>query len=201
MKLNLAAIMFDLGGVLVEWDGVLPLCRMAQDRLSPEQARRYWLESPWTIKFETGQCSADEFAAGVVAELELPVTPEVFLAEFEAWDRGPLPGAVALLESLQPSYPLYCLSNNNTLHWRKPQLRPVLGFFKQCCVSFEMGLMKPDLAAFRYVADRMPERPGQTLFLDDNPECVAGAAAAGFCARQAKGVPDVRKVLAELIGP
>jgi HAD superfamily hydrolase (TIGR01509 family) len=200
MKSHLSAILFDLGGVLVDWDGIVPLQNITKGRLSKEEARRFWLESSWVRKFEVGACRSDEFAAGVVDELGLTVSPGVFLSEFESWDRGPLPGAAELLESLQGDYPLYCLSNNNEIHWRKPGLQGLLRFFTQAFVSFEIGLMKPDLAAFRHVLERVPEEPGRILFVDDNPECVAGAEQVGLMARRVSGVTGVRQVLAEIRG-
>jgi HAD superfamily hydrolase (TIGR01509 family) len=197
MKLHISAILFDLGGVLVNWDGIEPLRNLTQGKLSREDARRFWLESPWVRRFEVGGCGPDEFAAGVVGELGLTVAPEVFLSEFESWDRGPLPGAFELLERLQRGCPLYCLSNNNEIHWRKPALQGLLKFFTRTFVSFEIGVMKPDLAAFAYVLERVPERPGQILFLDDNPECITAAEQGGLVARRVSGVEGVKQVLAD----
>ena len=48
------AILFDLGGVLVDWDGTTPLVEFTQGRLSREGARRFWLESPQVRRLETG---------------------------------------------------------------------------------------------------------------------------------------------------
>ena len=39
------AILFDFGGVLVEWDGVRPLLELTDSRISEEQARLFWLDS------------------------------------------------------------------------------------------------------------------------------------------------------------
>ena len=113
-------------------------------------------------------------------------------------DRGPLPGARELVARLQNRLPLYCLSNNNPIHWALPHLRELASHFAETFVSFEMGLMKPDEAAFRYVADRIPEPIERVLFLDDNPECVKAAMKVGFMARTVRGVSQVEMTLAEL---
>ena len=118
----------------------------------PEEARRFWLQSPWVRRFETGRCSGEDFASGVVRELELEVSPEVFLSEFLSWDRGPMPGAEELLDELSRKYVLGCLSNNNELHWTR--LRDDRGFdqfFRYQFLSHEMGLIKPDLEIFSEV--------------------------------------------------
>ena len=54
-------IVFDLGGVLIDWDGMTPLTRLTDGRLSLEAARRFWFESPWIARFETGHCSERQF--------------------------------------------------------------------------------------------------------------------------------------------
>lgn len=77
-----SVILFDLGGVLVEWDGIEPLKKLSGGRLTREVARRFWLESPWVKKIETGRCSPQEFAVGVIEELSLSLNPDGFLEQF-----------------------------------------------------------------------------------------------------------------------
>jgi putative hydrolase of the HAD superfamily len=197
MNSTVSAILFDLGGVLVDWDGVGPLRKLTQGRLSQEQARRFWLESPWVRKFEMGHCSAEAFGAGVVEELQLGISSEKFLAAFKSWDRGLFPGAFELLRELKPRYQLYCLSNNNPLHWESSELQRLLQNFSRTFVSFEIGLIKPDLAVFEYVAERLPEPPSRVLFLDDNPECITAAIQGGFQACQAKGIEAARRAITD----
>jgi HAD superfamily hydrolase (TIGR01509 family) len=192
------AILFDLGGVLIDWDGTTPLVELSQGRLSVEQARRFWLESSWVRCLETDQCQPLEFAAGVLDELkpEPSLTPAGFLEAFQSWDKGPLPGADKILEQLGGSYTLACLSNNNRLHWSNPRLQSLLKYFRHCFVSFETGLMKPDRAAFDHVVTGIGLPPGEMLFLDDNFECVQAARKVGLPAFQARGLAGVRQVLA-----
>jgi glucose-1-phosphatase len=51
---RLQALLFDLGGVLVQFDGITPLLGLSENRLSKEEARRFWLGSPSVRAFETG---------------------------------------------------------------------------------------------------------------------------------------------------
>ncbi len=85
-------VLFDLGGVLIELGGVASMRELTGIDSDDELWRR-WLGCPWVRRFESGQCSADEFAAGVVADWQLTVAPQVFLDAFEAWPVGPFPGA------------------------------------------------------------------------------------------------------------
>ena len=192
-------LLFDLGGVLVEFDGIAPLIALSGDKLDREGARRFWLTSPSVRKFETGQCTADEFALSAVAELGLTMAPDVFLRQFVSWDRGPMEGALSLLDSLKPRFRLACLSNNNELHWNRLREETKLPEkFHRCYLSQEIGVMKPDAGSFNYAARDLGTRPEHILFFDDNPECVEAAGQLGFNARCVRGVGEVKAALAEL---
>ncbi len=191
-------LLFDFGGVLVDWDGIEPLVNLAGGRLTAEQARLFWLKSDWVRRFETGRCTPSEFGAGVVEELSLRVTPDRFIAAFESWDKGPLPGAVELMQLLGPRTRLMCLSNNNILHWNRPALQPLIHCFQRCYVSFQTGLMKPDAEAFQFVVRDCGLPPDRILFFDDNPECVHAARQMGMQAFEARGISVVRNALGEL---
>ncbi len=191
-------LLFDLGGVLVEWDGIEPLVRLTRGRLTPEDARRFWLESEWVCRFETGRCDSADFAAGAVRELGVDLPPAAFLEAFRSWDKGPLPGSFELLGALRPHFTLACLSNNNPLHWSVSRLQELVACFHRSYMSFEIGLMKPDHAAYEWVISDLELNPGAILFFDDNPECVTAAQNLGIRACLAQGPAMVRKSLAEL---
>jgi putative hydrolase of the HAD superfamily len=192
-------LLFDLGGVLVEFDGITPLVALSGNTLTREQARRFWLLSDAVRRFETGRCSGEEFAAGAVAELKLNIAPDLFLQQFVSWDRGPMPGALELLDLLKPRFFLACLSNNNELHWRRLREETgLLGRFHHCFASQEIGHMKPDRESFDHVVRNLGVAPDRILFLDDNPECVDGARAAELVAFCARGVDGVRAALASV---
>jgi glucose-1-phosphatase len=191
-----SVILFDLGGVLVDWDGIEPLIKLSNGRLTTDMARRFWFESPWTSKFETGRCTAQEFALGVIEELDLALDPKEFLEQFASWDRGLLPGALDLLKRLRSKFLLVCLSNNNELHW--PPLRDKAGLDKQfdyCFISHEMGVMKPGEEAFLQVLKKVGKKADEFLFFDDNQECIETAIRLGMSAFCVSGVTGVESVL------
>jgi glucose-1-phosphatase len=194
-----SVLLFDLGGVLVEFDGIDSLVALTGGRLNREGARRFWLESPWVRRFEIGACAPGIFASGVITELNLSISPEVFLHEFLHWEKGPYPGALDLLDVLRPHFTLACLSNNNGLHWN--YLRNQLGFgnpFHRTYLSQELGLMKPDPGVFKVVLDDLSLQGSRILFLDDNPECVDGAVRSGLDGRRVNGIEEVRSLLSDL---
>ncbi len=192
-------IVFDLGGVLVDWDGVTPLVRLSGERLSREDARRFWFRSPWIARFEKNQCSTREFADGIIDELALELTAEEFIREFRSWNRGLFGGCDRMLERLRQSYTLSCLTNNNPLYIDDLIASCDLAKkFDHLFISYQTGLLKPAPEAFAHIVD-MLNCPAETiLFFDDNSECVDSARGQGLVAYQVKGCEQVAEVLAEL---
>ncbi|HEY3733263.1 MAG TPA: HAD-IA family hydrolase [Streptosporangiaceae bacterium] len=190
-------VLFDLGGVLIEVAGVGAMLELTGIK-SEEELWRRWLSCRWVRRFESGGCSATEFAAGVVADWQLDLSASVFLEAFRDWPTRPLPGAAELVAQTRASVPAGCFSNTNALHWRgRIAAWPLAGLFDHRFLSFELGLLKPDVAAFKQVADRLEVQAGRVLFLDDIAVNVAGAVAAGFQAARVAGVSEARQRLVD----
>ena len=192
-------IVFDLNGVLVDWDGIGPLISLAKETLNEEQARRFYLESPWVKKFDMGLCSKNDFASGVVDELELEISPEEFLEQFITWHGNIFPGTSKLLKSLRNRFRLACLSNNNKLHWHSLTEKTDLAEkLDHIFLSFEMRLLKPAKEVFEHVIHITGYFAKDILFLDDNQENVAVARDLGFHSYRISGVDGVFAVLQSL---
>src|SRR5215813_9537549 len=190
-------VLFDLGGGLIMVDGVRAMLELTGIASEDELWRR-WLTCRWVRRFESGRCSEAEFAAGVVADWQLELSPAAFLEAFQDWPTGPLPGAAELVAQTRASVGTGCFSNTNALHWHDHIAAwPLAGLFDYRFLSFELGLLKPDTAAFAQVADLLEVPAERVLFLDDNAVNVAGAAAAGFQAARAAGVHEARQRLVE----
>jgi putative hydrolase of the HAD superfamily len=192
---SIDVVLFDLGGVLIEFAGVGAMKELTGIESDDELWRR-WLTCRWVRSFERGHCSEEDFSKGVVGDWGLAVEPQTFLDSFRSWPRGPLPGAETLLRSVQRTVPAGCLSNTNALHWQDNFGRwPILDAFDFRFLSFELGHVKPDKELFEHVARLLPSSPTRVLFLDDNAVNVDGAAAAGFTAVQVRGVDEARQAL------
>ncbi|MBM3226795.1 MAG: hypothetical protein FJZ47_23775 [Candidatus Tectomicrobia bacterium] len=125
-QIDCQVILFDLGGVLVEVDSIPALQRMLGTHLAPEAIWERWLTaSHWVRTFESGQCTPEAFATGIVTEWGLNVVAAAFLENFRTWPTRLLPGVHALLASLAPRFTLACLSNTNDVHWT--HIRDTLG--------------------------------------------------------------------------
>jgi glucose-1-phosphatase len=190
-------VLFDLGGVLIEVPGVRAMLELT-GMASEEELWRRWLTCRWVRRFESGGCSEAEFAAGLVADWQLDLSAAAFLGAFRDWPAGPLPGAAELVAQTRARVATGCFSNTNALHWRDHIAAwPLTGLFDHRFLSFELGLLKPDVAAFAQVAALLGVPAERVLFLDDNAVNVAGAVAAGFQAARAAGVDEARQCLIE----
>lgn len=192
-----AVVVFDLGGVLAQFGGVSRMRTLARVDSDDELWRR-WLTCEWVRRFERGSCSREEFARGVVADWQLDLAPEDFLAEFGQWLVGPFPGATELVASVREQLPVACLSNTNSVHWDAGAARwPLLRHFDHTFLSFEIGLVKPDREVFDHVVSALGVPAGQVIFLDDNALNVEAATATGLVARRVQGVAEARAALVD----
>jgi putative hydrolase of the HAD superfamily len=146
---------------------------------------------------ETGQISADQFGADIVAELGLSLSPEAFLVEFDRWLTTPLPGAFELVASIPPGYKVGILSNMSAFHWRRIVAMALPERFDSISVSHEMGFLKPSRQAFEMALDGMALPPDQVLFLDDGAANVEAARDLGLIAHLVKNLVQTELVLKE----
>lgn len=190
-------LLFDLGGVLVALDGMPYLASLLRWETDHEALHTAWLRSPSVIAHETGQIEPAAFAAGVVADLELPTTPDDFLREFCGWLKGPLPSAVELLDEIPERYQLAALSNMSAIHWESVAESGVTRRFSQLFVSHQTGHLKPAAAAFQTALDGMGLTAADVLFIDDGVRNVDAARALGMAAEIARGPAEARAVLVQ----
>ena len=197
---DLEVLLFDLGGVIVELSGLPQWAEWTGGRSRDEELWRRWLCSPSVRAFESGRCTPEDFAVRLVAEFDLPLEPTEFLAAFAAWPRGPYAGALELLRQLQSRpFRLACFSNTNSLHWpRFLDEMELRHHFDAHFASHELGVLKPDVEAFREVTRRLGCPPRGILFLDDNTLNVDGARRAGLRAECVSGVEGARQRLHQL---
>lgn len=194
-RIEIDVVLFDLGGVLFDFGGVGQMKKLSGIEDDDEIWRR-WLGCRWVREFERGGCSVEEFAAGVVADWELPITADAYREAFGSWLGGPLEGADELVRETAERVRVGCLSNTNSLHWTGAEHRwELLDVFDVRFLSFEVGHVKPDRAIFEHAVGVLETPPDRVLFLDDNVINVDGARAAGLHAERTVGVAAARECL------
>ena len=177
------AVIFDLGGVLV--------------RTEDFSGRRKWEER---LSLSEGELSAIVFDSDTAARATVGAVPEsevwrhvglaLDLNEREAaemrrdfWGGDQLDSRlVEYLLSLRPRYRTAILSNA----WSEARdiFVHVFGLGRvvdEMVISAEEGVAKPDERIYEIAAKRLGVRPEEAVFVDDMPENVEAARAAGLC--------------------
>lgn len=192
-------LLFDLGGVLMDYVGVEALHALTNSRYSLEEVREHWPDSPALTALETGKCSPDEFAHRFVSEWRLPIEADEFLRQFSDWLRAPYHGALELLQALKGRYVLACLSNINAVYWEHQVAET--GFetvFDRCYASHEIGCLKPDPRAYRHVISDLGYKAESIVFFDDTQRNVEAAVSVGMRAYRVQALSGLKTTLGRL---
>ena len=195
---DIRVVLFDVGGVLVELNGMETMLGWLDGDMTAEEMWVKWLRSHSVRQFETGLMEADEFAVAVTREFGLDIEPARFLESFEGWPLGLYPGVMDMLARVPGRYRRALLSNSNALHW--PRLMNDMGLgaaFEHQFVSHLTAKIKPDRAAFAHVVDTLACSAQQVLFLDDNQLNVDAARIFGMHAERVVGPMEAQRVLTE----
>jgi 2-haloacid dehalogenase len=193
-------VLFDLGGVLIEWDP-----RHLYRRLFPddEEAMERFLSEVCTLEWNAQQDIGRPWDQAV-AELtaEHPAWAPHIAAYHEHWDEmvpGSVPGTPEILGELaRGGVRLLALSNWSVDTFVR--MRPRFAFldaFEAIMISGDVGLIKPDPRIFHACVERYDLDPGRTLFIDDSAANVASARGEGLVALRFTGAPDLRAELEE----
>ncbi len=192
-------VVFDVGGVLVELTGADKLIEWTGNKYQDEyEFYHAWITSPVVQKFERGHCSKEFFVKAIIEEMRLPVSAKQFIQEFTSWPNGLLDGIADLLPLVKTKLPIACLSNTNELHWPNQKDADFLNtIFDQMFLSYEMGMVKPDIEIYEEMVGQIGLPASQILFIDDNQINIDGAVKAGLIARKARGLADIQQVFRE----
>jgi epoxide hydrolase-like predicted phosphatase len=194
---SVEVLLFDLGGVLVEFTGVLDVAPLFRVAATEPEIRQRFDTCPHIAAYRVGQLDRMEFGARVVRDWELRVSTERFLQEFRTWSRGLLPGAEELLASLRQRFWLAALSNSNELHWERHSNEiGVTALFEVAISSHQVGVAKPDPGIYQEALRRLGVASQAVMFFDDVRANVEAASALGMRAFQVEGVSGLRERLA-----
>lgn len=193
-------VVFDLGGVLVDWDPRHLYRALIPDEIERERFLAEVCPQSWNERQDAGRTLAEATAERVAL---FPGHAELIAAYYGRWEEmlaGAIAETVDILEELhRREVPLYALTNWSAELF--PIARRRFGFlerFRSIVVSGEERVIKPDAAIFRILCARHGIAPAAALFIDDNPANVAAAEALGFCAHRYTAAPALRARLTEL---
>jgi FMN phosphatase YigB (HAD superfamily) len=175
------ALVFDVGGVIIPHDNEVLYGRLAA-RCAAADALAAIRAAAREPAYELGQRSIGDLHARLRHELLYAGDWPVFLADWCSHLTVD-PAMLDYVAELAAANRVILFSNTNDEHWQHLLMLTdgALGRF-EAYLSHEMGLGKPDLAAFAAVAERARLTPQRSLFIDDKPANVEAARRAGFIA-------------------
>ncbi|WP_116948574.1 HAD family hydrolase [Jiangella endophytica] len=176
-------VVFDLGGVLVDWD---PRYLYRTLLPSEDEVERFVTEVT-TPEWNAAQDAGRTWAAAV-AELSarFPEHAELIAAYDARWldtIGGHIDGTVDLLRELRDggSVGLYALTNWSAEKFPLALERfEFLSWFEGIVVSGTERLVKPDPRLYQVLLDRYGLDASSTVYIDDNPPNVDAAAELGM---------------------
>ena len=197
------ALIFDLGGVLIDVDFGRAVAAWARSAARPleELRRRPLLHMSAAFQaHERGEIGDAAYFEALRSAFGLALDDETMASGWNAIIGEPIPGMQALVAALAERLPLYVFSNTNAAHVRhfRPRHRGLLAPFREVICSCEIGLRKPEREAFESVVARIGASPGRIGFFDDNPDNVASARALGMQAFHVGSPEDVHAGLGRL---
>jgi 2-haloacid dehalogenase len=183
MSQQINTVIFDLGGVLIDWNP-----RYLYRKLFPSETEVEWfLENICTSEWNDEQDAGRSFEDATNELIQkYPKYTEHIAAWYGRWQEtigGPINGTVEILKAIKDSrkYRLYALTNwsAETFPWALDNFE-FLHWFEGIVVSGVEKCRKPLPQFYRILFDRYNVNPSESLFIDDNLKNIEGAKGLGL---------------------
>ncbi|WP_449433142.1 HAD family hydrolase [Pseudomonas putida] len=198
---EIEAVVFDLGGVLVDWN---PRHLYRKIFVNDEAAMEAFLKdvcnTAWNERQDRGRAWVDAISEAIANH---PAHEPHIRAYRDRWDEmlsGALDDTVEILEELHTAgVRLIALTNwsAETFHIAEQRFE-FLNRFEGVVVSGKEGLMKPEPEIFQLLIRRYGLSPSRTVFIDDVQKNVDAAAALGLRGIRFTDAPQLREALIAL---
>jgi 2-haloacid dehalogenase len=177
------ALVFDLGGVLIDWNPRHLYRKMFNgDEEAMERFLSEICTSEWNARQDAGRSFADATEELIARH---PDQARLIRAFFERWPEmvaGAIEQTVEILAELKSAgRAVYALSNWSAETFPHARERfDFLNWFDFTVISGEIGLAKPNREVFDFLLEKTGRRAEECVFIDDSPANVAAARALGF---------------------
>jgi len=193
-------VVFDLGGVLVDWDPRYLYRQLFDD---PDEMESFLAEvttAEWNAQQDAGRPWAEAVELLVA---EHPQRRELIEAFHRRWPEmlaGEIPGTVDVLADLRAEgVRLVALSNWSAETFPVARERfDFLAWFEGIVISGDVGVNKPDRQIFEHLMEHFGIEPAEALFIDDSSANVEAAKALGLSAIQFTDAEALRRELVRL---
>jgi 2-haloacid dehalogenase len=195
-----AAVVFDLGGVLIDWNPRYLYRKLFDDDAAMEAFLAEVVTQEWNARQDAGRPWAE--AIEVLAR-EHPEHRDLIAAYWHRWEEmlgEAIAPTVEVLDELRAAdVRLLALTNWSAETFALARARfPFLEWFEGIVVSGEVKLAKPDPRVFRYLLDHYRLDRDTTVFIDDSETNVQAAASLGMIGIRFDDAAALRRKLAKL---
>ena len=198
---DIKTVVFDLGGVLIDWNPRHLYRKLVTD----DPDRIDWFLSnictpEWNALQDGGRSFAEATAELVKLHPEHRELIEVYYGRWEEMLGGPIEGTVDILRAIrQSNLALYALTNWSAESFPVAlELFDFLNWFEGIVVSGEIGMIKPADAIFHHTIETFRLEPAASVFIDDSAPNVATAHRLGFHAIRFLSPDQLKADLREL---
>ncbi len=194
-------IIFDFGGVLLEWNPRYLYRQVFTDEKEMEYFLAEVCPMAWNLSLDAGK----PFAEGVRERQALYPQYSEQIAYYDTrWMemlRGEIPEMVSVLQQVQQlGYHTFGLTNWSEEKFSQVYpLYPFLHTLEGIVVSGIEHTLKPEPRLYEILLERYNLRAEECVFIDDNPDNIRTAQALGFHAIQCVNPAQVREELAALL--
>ena len=176
-------IVFDLGGVMVDWDPKY----VFRDVFDTESEVDWFLDNICTMEWNVRQDAGRTLEEATISLQEKhPEWHAQIAAYYGRWEemlKGPVQGTLDIFSEIKASnnYNTFALTNWSAETFPVAQRKyEFLKWFDGIVVSGIEKCIKPDPKIYKILLERFALSPGECLFIDDNRSNVAGALALGI---------------------
>jgi len=194
-------IIFDLGGVLIDWNPRY----LYRKIFKTEEEITWFFENvctpAWNDEQDAGRSFAEATEELVLKYPEYEVAVRAWYGRWQETIEGSLPDTVAILQQLkeQKNHRLYALTNwsAETFPWALEKF-DFLHWFEGIVVSGMEKTRKPFPDFYQILFNRYNVDPARAVFIDDNIKNVIGAQAVGMRAIHFQSSAQLRQELDQL---
>lgn len=195
-------IIFDLGGVVVEWNAkkVLETFKGNPILVNFVKENRLFLND-WRA-YDRGDVTRQELIDKVALLSGCPTKDCNEFIEHVKHSLAPIPETETLIKELSArGFKLYCLSNMSVDFYDYLKTREVFKYFDGQIISALEHMVKPDREIYNLLLNRYHLKPEESLFIDDLEPNVKAAQAVGIntlhFTNKHKGCEGIRERLKE----
>lgn len=200
MTAHRSVVVFDLGGVLIDWNPRHLYRKLFQHEADMEDFLANICTTEWNLQQDAGRSFREACAALKVEHPDKADMIDAWFARFDEMMAGPIAGTVDILAELrEQNVPLYALSNWSAETFPFAQRRfEFLQWFRAIFLSAEVRMVKPDPRIFQYFCEKFSLKPEQIIYIDDLQHNVVAARTIGMHAIRFSDSASLRQELVQL---